>query len=54
MVVGVDIAKAIHYARAFDYRGIELAKLFKFENSREGLEAFKAWINSLGKETGKT
>ena len=44
LVVGVDIAKTIHYARAFDYRGIELAKVFKFENSKEGLESFKEWI----------
>lgn len=34
LVVGVDIAKAIHYARVFDYRGTELAKVSKFENSR--------------------
>ena len=43
IVVGVDIAKAVHYARAFDYRGIELAKVFHFENTREGLGAFKKW-----------
>jgi transposase len=54
LVVGVDIAKTIHYARAFDYRGIELAKVFKFENSREGLESFKEWIDSIAKEAGKS
>lgn len=29
LVVGIDIWKETHYARAFDYRGIELAKLLK-------------------------
>jgi len=41
LVVRADIAKSIHYARAFNYRGIELGKVFKFENTREGLETFK-------------
>ncbi|HZJ82769.1 MAG TPA: IS110 family transposase [Clostridia bacterium] len=54
LVVGVDIAKEIHYARAFDYRGIELAKVFRFENTREGLEAFKEWLASLAKEEDKS
>lgn len=27
LVVGIDIGKEMHYARAFDYRGIELSKL---------------------------
>lgn len=49
LVVGVDIAKSIHYARAFDYRGIELAKVYKFENNREGLESFKNWMDSVAK-----
>lgn len=54
LIVGIDIAKATHYARAFDYRGIELAKVFRFENTREGLESFKEWMNSLAKDTGKS
>lgn len=54
LVVGVDIAKSIHYARAFDYRGIELAKVYKFENNREGLESFKNWMDSVAKEKSKS
>ncbi|ABI69542.1 transposase [Syntrophomonas wolfei subsp. wolfei str. Goettingen G311] len=27
LVVGIDIGKETHYARAFDYRGMELARL---------------------------
>jgi len=31
LVVGVDIAKNKHYARAFDWRGIELGKTINFK-----------------------
>jgi transposase len=54
LVVGVDIAKSVHYARAFDYRGIELGNIFKFENTREGLETFKEWVDSLALNAGKS
>jgi transposase len=38
LVVGIDVAKETHYARAFDFRGIELFKLLKFSNTAEGYE----------------
>jgi transposase len=38
LVVGIDVAKETHYARAFDYRGIELARLLKFSNTVEGFK----------------
>ncbi|HCF71993.1 MAG TPA: IS110 family transposase, partial [Syntrophomonas sp.] len=38
LVVGIDVAKETHYARAFDYRGMELSKLLKFSNTAEGYE----------------
>ena len=41
LVVGIDIGSTTHYARAFDWRGIELGKVFQFSNSREGFENFK-------------
>ena len=44
LVVGIDIGSTTQYARAFDWRGIELGKVFPFSNSREGFESFKAWI----------
>ena len=28
LVIGIDIAKQFQYARAFDYRGIELIRIF--------------------------
>lgn len=47
LVVGTDIGSTTQYARAFDWRGIELGKVFTFSNSREGFEAFKAWMQHL-------
>ena len=45
LVIGIDVGSETHYARAFDYRGIEFSKKpFKFSNSEAGFEMFKAWI----------
>ncbi len=44
---GIDIAKKIHFARAFDNRGIDLGKLLRFENSAQGFEAFDAWLQGI-------
>ena len=45
LVIGIDVGSETHYARAFDYRGIEFSKkLFKFSNNEAGFEMFKAWI----------
>jgi transposase len=54
LVVGVDVGKNTHYARAFDYRGIELTKLIKFSNTRKGFEGFEGWMRSLMVLNGKT
>ncbi len=46
LVVGVDIGSEENYARAFDWRGIELTrKVFKFSNTQDGYTAFEQWIN---------
>ena len=47
LVVGVDIAKEKHYARAFNYRGIELSKVISFSNRTEGFDSFKDWAEGL-------
>jgi transposase len=39
LIVGVDIAKEVHWARFVDYRGIELGKAISFKNSRQGFES---------------
>ena len=53
LVVGIDIASEEHYARAFDWRGIEIGKVFRFSNSREGFDNFKEWQEKLKKENKK-
>lgn len=54
LVVGIDVGKNTHYARSFDYRGIELAKLTRFSNTRKGFEGFESWMRSLMLLNGKT
>ena len=48
LVLGIDIGSETHYARAFDYRGIEYSKKpFKFSNTEAGFMSFKAWIQDM-------
>jgi len=54
LVIGIDIAKDVQYARAFDYRGIELSKVVSFENTADGFEIFEKWIKTLAKEKKKS
>ncbi|WP_027415482.1 IS110 family transposase [Aneurinibacillus terranovensis] len=49
LVVGADIAKKIHVARAVDFRGIELGKDCVFHNDREGLMKLALWMKELGR-----
>ena len=45
LVVGVDIGSQWHYARAFDWRGIEITKkAFRFSNDLDGYTAFEKWF----------
>lgn len=54
MVVGVDIASEVQWARAFDWRGIELGKVMSFENNAEGFAGFTAWLGELCAKEQKT
>ena len=54
LVVGIDIGKDTHYARAFDNRGIELAKLLRFSNTASGYEALEVWMQTIMQQTKKT
>jgi len=54
LVVGADIAKKIHVARAVDFRGIELGKECVFHNDREGLTQLATWMKELGQLHEKT
>jgi transposase len=53
LVIGIDIAKQFQYARAVDYRGIELSKVKPFENTAEGFKVFQEWIELVAKENRK-
>jgi len=53
LVIGIDIAKRFQYARAFDYRGIELSKVKSFENTAEGFKTFHEWLKLVAKENKK-
>ena len=50
LVIGIDIAKEVHYARAFNYRRIELNKVIPFTNNQEGFKSFKNWVLEVMKE----
>ena len=53
LVIGVDIGSENHFARAFNYRGVELSrKAFKFTNDGPGYEAFLEWVNGIAKTFG--
>lgn len=47
LVVGIDIAKEVHYARTFNYRRIELDKVISFTNNQQGFESFKSWVDKV-------
>lgn len=54
LVVGIDVGKEWHYARTFDSRGIELAKLLRFSNTAQGYEALDEWMWKIMEQKGKT
>lgn len=53
LIIGVDIASEIQYARCFDYRGIELGKTIKFSNDADGFEQFAAWASEVKTRNNK-
>src|SRR5690625_4064294 len=54
LVVGADIAKDTHVARAIDFRGIELGKDYVFCNSRKRLSKLVTWMKALQRQYAKT
>ncbi|MGN7300508.1 IS110 family transposase [Ferdinandcohnia sp. SAFN-114] len=50
LIIGVDIAKFKHVARAQDFRGMEFGSPCQFENTKEGFEYFLRWISEIKKE----
>lgn len=53
LIVGIDIAKDKHVARAQDDRGIEFGKRLIFENRMHGFQKLVNWAENLRKENDK-
>ena len=49
LIVGVDIAKKLQWARFTDYRGLELGKALKFRNDKNGFETILTSIRTICK-----
>jgi transposase len=47
LVVGIDIAKSVHWARFVDCRGVEIGKALAFTCNRAGFESIVAKINEI-------
>lgn len=54
LIIGVDVAKKKHVARAVDDRGKDLAKRLIFNNSLQGFQAFMKWTEKLAEENRRT
>ena len=55
MLVGIDVGSETHFARAFNWRKIELSKKpFEFSNDEDGFERFKIWLEELKVKFGMT
>jgi len=47
LIVGVDIAKEVHWARFVDYRGVEHGKAVSFKSNRQGFEKIVSKIHDI-------
>jgi transposase len=54
LVVGIDIAKHKHVARAQDDRGVDLGKRLIFENNINGFERLTSWLSEHMETHDKT
>jgi transposase len=50
LIVGVDIAKSKHVARAQDYRGMGFGATLSFENTKAGLDSFLDWMGQISRK----
>ena len=49
LVVGIDVAKSLQWARFVDYRGVEVAKTMSFKNDKIGFENIVSEIKKICK-----
>ncbi|WP_255259758.1 IS110 family transposase [Lentibacillus sp. CBA3610] len=54
LIIGIDVAKKKHVARAIDDRGRDLAKRLVFENTFTGFKQLLKWAQNLADETNKS
>ena len=55
LIVGIDVGRVTHYARACDWRNFEYTrKPLEFSNTEAGFQTFKAWVEGLAEKHGKT
>jgi len=54
LVIGCDIAKATHVARAFDFRGIERGKALHFDNTQNGFNKLVLWSKKIMIDNNKS
>lgn len=47
LIIGIDIAKHKHVARAQDFRGIQFGKPLTFENSLDGFTSLMNWVHFI-------
>lgn len=47
LIVGVDVAKSLQWARFVDYRGMEVGKTVSFQNDKRGFEKIVAKISEI-------
>jgi hypothetical protein len=50
LIVGVDIAKSLHWARFIDCRGIEIGNAISFRNDKSGYERIVSQIERIRKQ----
>ena len=53
LIVGIDVSKNFHVARAQDFRGIEFGKPITFDNNYEGVKKLECWMVQLIEEQQK-
>lgn len=54
IIIGVDVAKYKHVARAVDDRGVDLVKRLVIKNTAEGFTELVRWAESLSNELNRT
>lgn len=53
LVVGIDVGKNKHAARAFNYRGIEFSEVLYFNNNDYGFKSLRKWFLNIAGIHGK-